>query len=143
MTSAALTLGGGPASAAAECIAEPNHDPPDGMHWYYRYDRVNDRRCWYLRTLITPSEAPATEPPRAVMRSMPAVEAPRAARSMPAEEQPHTVKRLAPVEEPPRATYRPASLPDAQRRRPPLSESEEAALYLEFLRWREQQKAAQ
>jgi hypothetical protein len=30
-----------------------------------------------------------------------------------------------------------------QRDKPPLSESEQAALYLEFLRWKEQQRGAQ
>jgi hypothetical protein len=48
-----------------------------------------------------------------------------------------------PAAEAPQAGFRPASLPDAQRRRQPLTESEEAALYLEFLRWREQRKTAQ
>ena len=99
------------------------------MHWYYRYDRVNDRKCWYMRTLIGTPEAPAVEPPRVVMQLAPEV--------------PRVVSRPAPAPEPPRATYRPASLPEAQRRRQPMSESDEAALYLEFLRWKEQQRTSQ
>jgi hypothetical protein len=125
MISAAL----GTASAAPECLAEPNRDPPGGMHWYYRYDRVNDRKCWYMRTLIGTPEAPVAEPPRVVMQLAPEV--------------PRVVSRPAPAPEPPRATYRPASLPEAQRRRQPMSESDEAALYLEFLRWKEQQRTSQ
>jgi hypothetical protein len=34
--------------AANECIAEPNSQPPQGQHWYYRTDRESKRQCWYL-----------------------------------------------------------------------------------------------
>jgi hypothetical protein len=127
MISAAFSLG--TASAAPECLAEPSHDPPAGMHWYYRYDRVNDRKCWYMRTLIGAPEVPGVEPPRVVLRAAPEV--------------PRVATHPAPAAEAPRATYRPASLPETQRRRQPMSESDEAALYLEFLRWKEQQRTTQ
>jgi hypothetical protein len=126
MISAALSPG--TASAAPECLIEPNRDPPDGLHWYYRYDRVNDRKCWYMRTVIGTVEAPVADP-RALFR--PGPEVPRAA------------TRPTPAAEPPRAGFRPASLPEVQRRRQPMSESDEAALYLEFLRWKEQQRSSQ
>jgi hypothetical protein len=100
MIGAALAIGGSPAVAAVECLTEPNRDPPPGSHWYYRGDRANDRKCWYLRTL----------PPGAAEAPAPAATAPR---------------------------------PVGERRSAPLSESEEAALYLEFLRWKEQQRSAQ
>jgi hypothetical protein len=104
MIGAALAIGGSPAVAAAECLTEPNRDPPPGSHWYYRGDRTNDRKCWYLRALPAgTAEAPAS-----------AAEAPR-----------------------------PVTGQTVQRGRRSLSESEEAALYLEFLRWREQQRTAQ
>jgi hypothetical protein len=35
-----------PAFAADTCLTKPNLRA-DGGHWYYRYDRVNHRRCWY------------------------------------------------------------------------------------------------
>jgi hypothetical protein len=38
---------------------------------------------------------------------------------------------------------RPPAHTAAQRGKPALSESDEAALFLEFLRWKEQQKSAQ
>jgi hypothetical protein len=96
-------------AAAADCLVEPNRDAPEGLHWYYRVDRENDRKCWYLRTLMPrPPEPAAAEPQRALAR--PAV--------------------------------RPPVRPAAQRVKPPLSESDEAALFLEFLRWKEQQKSA-
>ena len=31
-----------------ECKAKPDSSSPAGLHWYYRVDRVNNRRCWYL-----------------------------------------------------------------------------------------------
>jgi hypothetical protein len=107
MMVAALALEANTAVAAVECITEPNREPPEGSHWYYRVDRATDRKCWYLRALIqgTP-EAPAAMTQR--------------------------------------ASTRPAVAPQTVRRsKPPMSESEEAALYLEFLRWKEQQRSAQ
>jgi hypothetical protein len=107
MIVAALALEANTALAAVECITEPNREPPEGSHWYYRVDRATDRKCWYLRTLIQGApEASAAVPQRASTR--PAVAAQTARRS-----------------------------------KPPMSESEEAALYLEFLRWKEQQRSAQ
>ena len=40
---------GTPARAANECLAAPNAPSPKGSHWYYRLDRANQRKCWYLR----------------------------------------------------------------------------------------------
>jgi len=103
---AVLAFGANTVAAAADCITEPNRDPPEGSHWYYRADRATDRKCWYLRALIqgTP-QVPAAETQR--------------------------------------ASARPAAAPTVRRGKAPLSESEEAALYLEFLRWKEQQRTAQ
>jgi hypothetical protein len=36
------------ARGADDCLAEPNRDPPEGRHWFYHVDRVNNRKCWYL-----------------------------------------------------------------------------------------------
>ena len=36
------------AVGAAECIAKPNAQAPQGKHWYYRTDRATKRQCWYL-----------------------------------------------------------------------------------------------
>jgi hypothetical protein len=45
----ALTVRTGHAEPAADgCITEPNSEPPQGSHWYYRTDRAANRRCWYL-----------------------------------------------------------------------------------------------
>ncbi len=36
------------APKAAECLARPTGLSPKGSHWFYRLDRKNGRRCWYL-----------------------------------------------------------------------------------------------
>jgi hypothetical protein len=128
MIGAALALGANTAVAAAECLTEPNRDPPQGSHWFYRVDRTTDRRCWYLRAWTPPSSA---DPQRATPRP-PAGEA--------------VQRATPPLGESPvmqRTTARSMVGQTGQRARPPLSESDHAALFLEFLRWKEQQKSAQ
>ena len=39
---------GGVARAANDCLSAPNAPSPQGSHWYYRIDRVDKRKCWYL-----------------------------------------------------------------------------------------------
>lgn len=39
----------GPASAA-ECLTAPSASAPADGHWYYRTDRAQQRKCWFLRT---------------------------------------------------------------------------------------------
>jgi hypothetical protein len=34
--------------AADECKTEPGSSAPPGSHWYYRVNRTDQRRCWYL-----------------------------------------------------------------------------------------------
>jgi hypothetical protein len=48
MALAALTASDASAHAAAECIATPKGGAPQGSHWYYRWDREGQRRCWYV-----------------------------------------------------------------------------------------------
>jgi hypothetical protein len=37
--------------AQAECLAAPNAASPPGSHWFYRLDRVDHHKCWYLGPL--------------------------------------------------------------------------------------------
>jgi hypothetical protein len=39
----------GTAPAAEACITKPDLQADARGHWYYRVDRVNHRRCWYLQ----------------------------------------------------------------------------------------------
>lgn len=38
------------AAEAEECRSRPSALAPIGSHWYYRIDRSNQRRCWFLRS---------------------------------------------------------------------------------------------
>jgi hypothetical protein len=37
-----------PARAADDCLSGPKQQTSAGGHWYYRFDRQNRRKCWYL-----------------------------------------------------------------------------------------------
>jgi hypothetical protein len=64
-------------SASKSCLSAPGSSGPEGSHWYYRVDRANNRRCWYLgvrgervRQAVNPasqtsapSQAVASSPP--------------------------------------------------------------------------------
>ena len=39
------------ALAGDQCLVKPNAPAPHGKHWYFRSDRVNKRRCWYLKSV--------------------------------------------------------------------------------------------
>ncbi len=56
---------------AADCLTAPNSSTPPNGHWYYRTDRTQQRKCWYLgadnqnskhRSLPTTGEAALTHP---------------------------------------------------------------------------------
>ena len=54
---AALTgWAAGPAQAA-DCLAAPNGVAPEGLHWYYRLDHANNRKCWRLREAGLPTRS--------------------------------------------------------------------------------------
>ena len=56
-------------AATDNCLAKPNAAPPQGSHWFYRVDKVGNRRCWYLgakdakpRQAWSPKPQPAVNP---------------------------------------------------------------------------------
>jgi hypothetical protein len=68
-TAALLTLALGvdaPANRAfaVDCLTAPNSSTPANGHWYYRTDRTQERKCWYLRTDSAPSERVAVQAAR-------------------------------------------------------------------------------
>jgi len=50
---AALWAGAEFVQAAEECKAKPGSTAPPGNGWYYRINRVDHRRCWFLGTKNT------------------------------------------------------------------------------------------
>jgi hypothetical protein len=45
---ALLAVCGCVAGATEQCTTEPNFKAAPGGHWYYRIDRVSQRKCWFL-----------------------------------------------------------------------------------------------
>jgi hypothetical protein len=41
---------------AVDCLTAPNSAAPPNNHWYYRTDRTQQRKCWYIRADTEPSE---------------------------------------------------------------------------------------
>ena len=37
-------------AVAADCLTAPDPSTPSNGHWYYRTDRAQQRKCWFLRT---------------------------------------------------------------------------------------------
>ena len=35
---------------ALDCLTAPNSSRPPNSHWYYTTDRMQQRKCWHLRT---------------------------------------------------------------------------------------------
>lgn len=75
------------ARATTDCLAAPNTPSPQGSHWYYRVDRVNKRRCWYLgpqgkKVRPDAGQVASTELPRTIRPS------PELTATTPVEEQP-------------------------------------------------------
>jgi hypothetical protein len=35
---------------AVDCLTAPNSPAPPNSHWYYLTDRMQERKCWHLRT---------------------------------------------------------------------------------------------
>jgi len=40
------------AKADDNCVSAPGAAAPQGQHWYYRIDRVKQRKCWYLHAIM-------------------------------------------------------------------------------------------
>lgn len=73
-------IGVSPDRAVAEdnCLDAPGSAAPDGQHWYYRIDRVQHRKCWYLHAMAglpnraakaLPAIAPAPAPSAAALHT--------------------------------------------------------------------------
>jgi hypothetical protein len=128
MIGAALCLGANNAPVAGDCITESNLVPPKGSRWDYDIDRATNRKCWHIVPLPTARAAPRRTTARSVSG--------QTRRSK------HQVRESEQAAVTQRATVRSTAGQTVQRGGLPLSESDEAALFLEFLRWKEQQGTA-
>ena len=98
---------------AADCLTAPDSSTRPNGHWYYRTDRAQQRKCWYLRADDEPEEQKAVKV---------AHEAPLASASQ-------SVSQA--------GKYSLASFKEfmAQRGGAKLSEQDVEKLYAEFLEW--------
>src|SRR5262249_16687372 len=57
------------AFAAIDCVTEPKAAGP-GQHWYYQFDTVNHRKCWFAVQSVVQVRhaAPLSQPPSKPMR---------------------------------------------------------------------------
>jgi len=58
-------------SAAAECLAGPKDQTPQGSHWYYHIDHTTKRHCWYLgdeRETSSQGAASISSPAKSVLQ---------------------------------------------------------------------------
>jgi hypothetical protein len=98
---------------AVDCLSAPDSSTPPNSHWYYRTDRTQQRKCWYLRADSQSSEQGADQ----------------VGREAPAAKSSQTMLAASP--------YSLASFKVfmAQQGRAKLSEPEIEKLYAEFLEW--------
>jgi hypothetical protein len=127
---AALGLGAHNASAADDCITESNVIPPKGSRWRHDVDRTTNRKCWHIVALWDAPHTKNTQ--RTSARSAPG----------PTVRGKHKASESEQAAVTQRTTVESAAGRTAQRATLPLSESDQAALFLEFLRWKEQRGTA-
>jgi outer membrane biosynthesis protein TonB len=137
--------------AAGTCIEAPNLNAGQGRHWYYRADRINHRKCWYVAETElkihenAPEATPSpTSPPNSRVPPAAPRETPKVVHSVAKERSrptPRPEPKSAATEErnqqsPSRSSAEHAEQVNSQ----PLDQAAQDALLLEFLRWRELQK---
>lgn len=98
---------------AVDCLAAPISSAPKSSHWYYRTDRMQQRKCWHLGDANQSSQQAAVQTAREVPPANPSVSSPA--------ESPYSLK----------------SFKDflAQRGSNNLSDKDVEKLYADFLEW--------
>jgi hypothetical protein len=56
---------------AADCLAAPDPSAPKNSRWYYRTDRTQQRKCWYLRAADQPLQQGTTRSAREIAPTKP------------------------------------------------------------------------
>jgi len=69
-----------PASTAraADCLTAPNSSAPKNSRWYYRTDRTQQRKCWYLRAANQPLQQGAARTAHEIALTKPSPSVPTA-----------------------------------------------------------------
>jgi hypothetical protein len=147
------------ALAADDCLAGPSRPPAQGGHWYYRVDRINNRKCWYLvepagQTPTAEAAEPQPSPPPAPQPTFGSFFSSLTGGSTGSTSatQPDTLNSDARVQTAnplelkkaalaPKPHQSPRARPPAEhadeRGVPPLNQTERDALFQEFLHWKD------
>jgi hypothetical protein len=159
---AVTALGTTGAGLARDCIEQPNQQQQAaGTHWYYRWDRANKRKCWYLDVAGTrlpeatppptqPSEATPTPTFSSLFSSMieglmgpTSAEAPQETATPPAMRDPRILQtnpaRIPKIDDQKEKPGIPAERAD-RLYAPSLSRAERDALFQKFLRWEDNRR---
>jgi hypothetical protein len=65
LSAVVILLGPHRALAAGDCLAQPDDHAAATGHWYYRLDRINNRKCWHFvgsEPATPPAEAADVQP---------------------------------------------------------------------------------
>jgi hypothetical protein len=65
-------------TARAACLTAPNSSAPQNSHWYYRTDRTQQRKCWYLSSAKQASQQGAMQTAREAAPAKPSQPTPAA-----------------------------------------------------------------
>src|SRR5262245_1160294 len=94
------------AAPAPECVLVPEQQPPAGMRWFLRTDRVKQRKCWYMGP-INKNQAAVSQPgqPAPQLQQLP----------------PPPTRAITPPPAPPRSVALPSTQPPPSPLKPVVS----------------------
>jgi len=61
---------------AADCLSAPNSSAPENSRWYYRTDRMQQRKCWHLGAANQPPQQVAAQTARETALAKPPLSVP-------------------------------------------------------------------
>lgn len=150
----------GPASRAVAdsgCVEQPDRDAPFGEHWYYHFDRQKNRKCWHRGPIAVVHELPTlarTERTRSFSVTFNAMlgQAARNLRNFFRQPMPHEPAagepRIVQIDATRPLTIediaQPAEFPEERAEPRPMTSltlAQRRALYEEYLKWEEAQRA--
>jgi len=62
--------------SVADCLTAPNSPAPENSRWYYRTDRMQQRKCWHLGAANQPPQQVAAQTARETALAKPPLSVP-------------------------------------------------------------------
>jgi hypothetical protein len=159
LLSVPISLGmNGRVFADNECFEQPDRESAQGEHWYYRYDREKNRKCWHLEAIAPHTRDVPSQPDRKETVTTPTI---GSVFSSLLKGWPATPRRSEPPESAagePRIIQsdptKPLTIEDIAQQQPnipeeraepryvtPLTPAQRRALFEEYLKWEELQRS--